>query len=83
MNNQRRKELLQIENELEGLQGRLEDCLLDEEFSLDSIPENLRSSQRAETSEEAIDNMTSANDGLNDVIDNLREIINLIDEATI
>ena len=76
MNKARRKELSRIikllgmikdDNDLYSIINELDDIKLDEENYHDNIPENLQYSQRAEDSEQAIDNLENALELLNDV----------------
>lgn len=78
MNKSRRKELLEVIKELNKIQDRddlyscintLENIKDDEQDYYDNIPENLQYSQRAEDSEQAIENMDDALYLLNDVYD--------------
>ena len=78
MNKLRRKELGQVINRLNTIQGRddlyslintLDNIKYDEESYYDNIPENLQYSQRAEDSEMAIENLEEALDLLNEVYD--------------
>lgn len=78
MNKARRKELAEVIQKLNQVRDKsdlyneistLEDIKSDEESYYDNIPENLQYSQRAETSEEAIDNLDEALDLLNEVYD--------------
>lgn len=78
MNKSRRKELLEVIKELNKIQDRddlysciniLENIKDDEQDYYDNIPENLQYSQRAEDSEQAIENMDDALYLLNDAYD--------------
>lgn len=78
MNNTRRKELSEIIKDLGTVQDKddlyatiseLECIKDDEQYYYDNIPENLQCSQRADDSEEAIDNMEEALYLLNMVYD--------------
>jgi hypothetical protein len=78
MNKARRKELVDLVRELRSAKDKddiysvintLENIRDDEESYYDNIPENLQSSQRAYDSENAIDNMNTALDLLNDIYD--------------
>ena len=99
MNKSRRKELSDVIEELNKIQDKddLYDCIMtldsikdDEQDYYDNIPENLQYSQRAEDSEEAIENLEEALDLLNDVYDeeefnknneSIQEAIDKIEEA--
>ena len=99
MNKVRRKELsevikalgmMQDKDDLYSIISDLESIKSDEEDYYDNIPENLQYSQRAEDSEQAIENMDDALDLLNDVYEAdefnkddeaIREAIDKIEEA--
>lgn len=74
MNNQRRKQITKIINDLENSKDDITDILQEEEEAFDNMPENLLGSERAEQSQNAIDL-------LNDAINNLDEAINNLEEA--
>lgn len=98
MNKSRRNELSKIIRRLnairdkEDLYGLIDelDTLKDEEQDYyDNIPENLQNSQRAQDSEQAIDNLEEALDLLNEVYDAdeidddlIQQAINKIEEAS-
>ncbi|MBQ9531578.1 MAG: hypothetical protein IJR70_05860 [Eubacterium sp.] len=67
MNNQRRKELDNIYNDLESIKYRLEDVLSEEETCLYNIPENLQASERYETAEDACEAISSAVDSIDEI----------------
>ena len=99
MNKARRKELSDVIRELNVVQDRddLYSCITtldnikdDEQYYYDNIPENLQYSQRAESSEQAIEYMEEALDLLNDVYNEdefdkdsevIQEAIEKIEEA--
>lgn len=80
MNNQRRKELVNIvsamENvftpidieELEGIKSDIEMVLMDEEMAFENMPEGLQYSYRGEASQEAQNNMSEAIDFIDEFI---------------
>lgn len=80
MNNQRRKELTSVTNEiaclndatdfeaLESVKSDIEMILMDEEMAFESMPENLQYSMRGEASQEAQDNMNEAIDTIDEYI---------------
>lgn len=80
MNNQRRKELTSVANEiaclnditdfgaLESIKSDIEMILMDEEMAFESMPENLQYSMRGEMSQEAQDNMNEAIDTIDEYI---------------
>lgn len=71
MNNQRRKEIERLVNELNIVIGELEQICNDEEDYHDNIPENLQDSDRAMSSEEAIDNLNEALENIENAIGSL------------
>ena len=74
MNKQRKAEIkIQIER-LNIIMNGVQKILDDETDYFDNIPENLQSSLRADTSEEAIDQLTEAIDDLNEAIECLKSI---------
>ena len=85
MNNQRRKELANIINEvmcvenvsdikqLEGIKSDIEMVLMDEEWAFESMPENLQYSMRGEASQEAQDNMNEAIDAIDEFMSNYED----------
>ena len=80
MNNQRRRELMNIITtmesvctpmdiaDLEGIKTDIEFVLMDEEMAFESMPENLQGSYRGEMSQEAQDNMNEAIDLIDEFI---------------
>lgn len=80
MNNQRRRELTSVANEiaclndvtdfgaLESIKSDIEMILMDEEMAFESMPENLQYSMRGEMSQEAQDNMSEAIDAIDEFI---------------
>lgn len=80
MNNQRRRELTNVANEiacindatdfgtLESIKSDIEMILMDEEMAFESMPENLQYSMRGEASQEAQDNMNEAIDTIDEYI---------------
>jgi DNA repair exonuclease SbcCD ATPase subunit len=60
MNKERRGKLEEIQSTLSGLQSTLEEVKSDEENALESLPDNLRDSEKAETMQTAIEAMENA-----------------------
>ena len=75
MNNDRRKILNDIRNNLEAQRDKLESVVNDEQMAFDNLTEGLQATMRGEAMEEAIDNMESA-------IEAIDEAIEYIDEAS-
>ncbi len=71
MNNARRKQLDEIETELQDLKERFETIKEDEEEYLNNIPENLQGSERYEVAEEACDALGEALDYFDEIIFNI------------
>jgi ABC-type transporter Mla subunit MlaD len=71
MNKQRRKQLDAIIAKIQELSSDLE-CIMDEEQEyLESIPENLQSSERYEKAETACDSLQCALDSLEECVENI------------
>lgn len=75
MNKQRRKLISENVNLLEHIKSNIENVLFDEELSFDSMPENLQGSLRGEESENAIEILNEAIEGIQNCIESLSEII--------
>lgn len=73
MNKARKTELRRIYAVIRDAKDDLESVKFDEQNALDSIPENLQNTERAEAMEEAIDNMDSAEDALAEALDYLSD----------
>jgi predicted RNase H-like HicB family nuclease len=83
--------VIQNKNGLDGLIDELDTLKEEEQDYYNNIPENLQNSQRAQDSEQAIDNLEEAVDLLNEVYNSdeteidsnlIQEIINMIEEAS-
>ena len=68
-----------IQDQINSAKDDLEYVLSEEQYSLDSIPENLQSSYRYTVSEEACDKMENAIESLSDALDD--DMIQNIDDA--
>lgn len=89
MNAKRRKEIALIVSEITSLSEKMESLLndldtikCDEEEYLENIPENLQGSERYTVSEEAIENLDSAYDTLQEVVDNIADVVSSLEEAS-
>ena len=71
MNKQRRKDIQYIMEKLEEIKWDLETARDDEQFYMDSIPENLMGSERYEKAEEAVSNLEGACDNLDEALEQL------------
>lgn len=75
MNNTRRKQINDIIEQTKSIQSNIEEILIDEETALDNMPENLKDSDKAFSSQVAIDNLDLAYDTFDDLIDYLTESV--------
>lgn len=75
MNKNRRAEIRGIIDDLEDIKLKLDIIKAEEEEYLDDIPDNLQESQNYTLSKEAIDNISSSIDDINDGIESLYESI--------
>lgn len=73
MNNDRRKRLQKIVDQLAELGEQIEDILADEQEAFDNMPESLQTSERGMAAEEAISNLEMAN--LSEIVDYLQAAI--------
>lgn len=67
MNNQRRKEIAEIQNELADLLARVETLRDEEQDAYDNMPEGLQQSDRGTASEQAASNLDQAAYSLQEV----------------
>lgn len=74
MNNARRKKIRTIAEQLGEIMTELEMLKDEEEEYLNNIPENLQSSERYELAENAIDDIDSACDNLDEAIISIEEV---------
>lgn len=72
MNNSRRKELDKLCEQIEDIKYKLDIIREDEQTYLDNIPENLQSSERYETAEEAVDALENAVDEFDEIIEYIK-----------
>jgi uncharacterized coiled-coil DUF342 family protein len=87
MNNQRRKEIKNIINELydlkeklETLKNDLESVCQEEDDCYNNLPESIMYSERGDTMQQAIDAMDSAFDDLDTAYDSLGDCITNLEE---
>ena len=71
MNNERRKEIRKICDQIENLVGKLDDILFEEQDSY----ENMIGDERKEASEEAQDCIEAAKDSLSEAVESLEEVL--------
>lgn len=82
MNKYRRKEITELLFELEevqttlqNIQGKVDDILEEEQDCYDNIPENLRTTQTAENSEQSISDLEDAQYNFDRAMDCLDDVI--------
>ena len=75
MNKKRLAEIQKISAGLEVLKSNLQDILNDEEWSFDSIPENLQGAEQGDRSQDAQEYLNEAIDKLGEAIEQLNEIM--------
>lgn len=73
MNNIRRKKIAKLMEQLEELKTTLEEIQEEEEEAFDNIPESLWGTERYEMAEAANDNLTSAIDSFEELLEYLEE----------
>ena len=73
MNNKRRKAINDISDSVRTLQTKIDTLKDEEQDYYDNMPENFQESERGEIAEEAIDNLQSAYDSLEETIGHLNE----------
>lgn len=73
MNNDRRKRLQKIVDQLAELGEQIEDILAEEQEAFENMPESLQTSERGTAAEEAISNLEMAN--LSEIVDYLQAAI--------
>lgn len=75
MNNQRRSLIQKSIDDLEEILANLEIYRDDEEFYIDSIPENLQYGERAERARESLENIEQALDQIEEAIKYLQNAV--------
>lgn len=75
MNKQRRKVLDKLSRMIEEIKIDLENVADEEQEAIDCIPENLQGSERYEQMEEAVDNLCSAAQCLEEAMDYILEAV--------
>ncbi len=73
MNKDRRKQIDEALALLERAQGLIEEIHDDESEAYEGLPESLQNGDRGQVMQEAIDNLSEARDGLDDLMDRLRD----------
>lgn len=75
MNNNRRKQISAISEQLENLKEAIEALRDEEQECFDNLPESLQGGERGETMEAAIEALDYAADDLQDCLDHLYEAV--------
>ena len=75
MNNERRKRISKVVAQLYDISGELFALYQEEEEAFDSMPENLRTSEKGEMSQEAVSTLEDSASQIDDIISNLEDII--------
>ena len=73
MNNQRRKEIQAVLDELAALRSRVEDLQSEEQDYFDNMPENLQQSERGEKAEQAASRLEDALTAFDEIEEALNE----------
>lgn len=73
MNKARRKKLQELMKQLESIKDELNEVQEEEQDAYDNLPENLQYSERGQQMEQAVENMSSAADYLDDIISCIEE----------
>ena len=74
MNAQGRKEIAKYIASLEEIKDKLDSMMDEEQDKFDNMPEGLQESERGEAMQEAIEQLETACDNLDEVISALKEI---------
>ena len=74
MNNQRRKRIEEIAQQLDALHDELYDLSREEDEARDNMPESFQGTERYQVSEEASNALEAAADLLNDALEELSTI---------
>jgi len=75
MNNQRRKEIEAVLNELADLRSRVETLQNEEQDAFDNMPEGLQQSERGQASENAANALDNALSAFDDIDSSLNEAL--------
>ena len=75
MNKARRQWIEKIVNELETQRDELNNVYEEEQEAYDNLPESIQGSERGEEMYEGIGTIEDASDSLDELIENLRELI--------
>lgn len=75
MNAPRRKSIQEVIDQLEELKSTIETIMDEEQEAYDNLPENLQGSERGEAMSEAADNLDSAYNSMDEVLEYLSAAI--------
>ena len=75
MNAQRRKSIQEVIDQLTDLQSTVENLKDEEQEAYDNLPENLQGSERGEAMSESADNLDSAYNSIDEVLEYLNAAI--------
>lgn len=75
MNAPRRKSIQEVIDQLEELKSTIETIMDEEQEAYDNLPENLQGSERGEAMSEAADNLDSAYNSMDEVLEYLTAAI--------
>lgn len=75
MNNDRRKQIEQVRNDLDGLKADVESLRDEEQDYYDNMPESFQGGEKGDAASDAIANLEAAYDALD-------EALNALEEAT-
>ncbi|MBR6251721.1 MAG: hypothetical protein IKR17_11080 [Bacteroidales bacterium] len=75
MNNQRRKQLKQAVKLLEEAREIVDNVCNEEDSALSNLPDNLQSSEIADTMSENCDSLQEVSDSIDDAISTIQELI--------
>lgn len=75
MNNNRRKQITALSEQLSTIKDELENLMSEEQDYYDNMPEGIQAGEKGDKSEEALGEMQSAIDGIDDVISSLENSV--------
>jgi methyl-accepting chemotaxis protein len=81
MNNERRKKIQNVVDQLQQLSSTVEDIKDTEQEAFDAMPESLQGGTKGEQSQEAIDAMADAESELDSAITSIENAIGALDLA--
>lgn len=75
MNNQRRKELTKIVEEISSAADSLEILMCEEEEAYDAMPDSLKETEKCENMSENASDLSEAIDDLNSALETIQQVI--------